>query len=81
LTYEDDVLEDPTRAYSKICEFLGVPPGPAPQIRHARTTPFGLREVVENYLEVEQHLSGTPFARMLQPLAEESPNAQGKNFT
>jgi hypothetical protein len=64
LTYEDDILPDPRIAYRKICEFIQVEPM-AVDILNQRTNPFPIREIVENYDELEAMLQGTKFEWML----------------
>lgn len=64
LAYEDDIADDPHRAYRRICDFLGVTPEPV-EVRYGRTTPFPLSDVIENFDEVEAALSGTEFECML----------------
>jgi hypothetical protein len=65
LTYEDDILKDPRIAYRRVCGYLGLEPCPA-FVRHARSNPFRLDEIIENYDEVKQALSGTEFEWMLE---------------
>ncbi len=64
LTYEDDVLADPLRAYRRCCDFLHLEPG-APSVGLSRTNPFPLADIVINLEEVARYLQGTPFAWML----------------
>ena len=64
LTYEDDVQTDPRRAYKHICTFLGLTPT-EPFVNLARTNPFSMSEMVENYDEVKMSLSGTRYEWML----------------
>jgi hypothetical protein len=64
LTYEDDILPDPRIAYRKVCEFIQVEPM-AVDILNQRTNPFPIREIVENYDELEAMLKGTKFEWML----------------
>ena len=64
LVYEDDVLGDPRCAYHKICGFLGVEHIELP-VRHGRTTPQPLNQIVQNFDEVQQVLAGTEFEWML----------------
>ena len=68
LEYENDILEDPLRAYGKICDFLDIDPG-KPDVTLGRTTPFGTREIIENYSEVFDYLNGTKFEWMLEETA------------
>lgn len=65
LSYEDDINVDPRRAYSRVCEFLGLPPTPV-IIRYVRTTPYPLRDVIVNFSEVEIALAGSEFSWMLR---------------
>jgi len=64
LIYEEDVAEDPRRAYLRACEFLGIEPEPA-QVSYGRTTPFPISEVIENFDEVKAALAGSEFEWML----------------
>jgi hypothetical protein len=64
LGYETDVLDDPRRAYHTICAWLGEEAVPV-TLRYTRTTPFPLRDVIENYDEVAAALHGTRWAWML----------------
>jgi len=64
LTYENDILPDPRIAYRKVCEFIQVEPM-AVDILNQRTNPFPIREIVENYDELEAMLKGTQFEWML----------------
>ncbi len=65
LTYERDVAVDPRVAARKICGFLGVPEGPM-EVRYAKSNPFPLPEVIENFDEVRECLRGTRFEWMLE---------------
>ena len=64
LTYEDDIQDDPRVAYSRICNFLGLPPEDS-TVELSRTNPFPIREMVENFQELEQTLQGTPYEWMI----------------
>jgi hypothetical protein len=64
LTYETDILDDPRQAYLATCRWLDEVPAPV-VVRFARTTPFPLRDVIENFDEVAEALHGTPWAWML----------------
>jgi hypothetical protein len=64
LTYEEDIAEDPTRAYRRCCEFLGIEPRPA-EVAFGRTNPFPLREILTNADEVAEALRGSPFEWMI----------------
>jgi glycosyltransferase involved in cell wall biosynthesis len=67
LTYEEDIAEDPSRGYRRACDFLGVEPEPV-EIKYGRTTPFPLRDVIENFDEVKAALAGTEFEWMAEEL-------------
>jgi len=64
LTYEDDIEVDPTAAYTKIMRHVGLKPQAVTTDRR-KTTPRTLRNVIENYEEVAEVLSGTRHAWML----------------
>lgn len=63
LGYEDDIETDPLKGYRKMCDFLGFSHVPA-VIKLGRTTPFLLRDVLENHDEVAAALRGTEFEWM-----------------
>lgn len=65
LTYEDDIEDDPRKAYRQICAFLKIPPG-EPAVRLKRTNPFPWRTIVQNPGDVEAALRGTEYAWMLE---------------
>jgi len=65
LNYEDDIADDPRRAYRRCCEFLDLEPLPV-DVAYGRTNPFPLGEMVINLPEVEKALRGTPFEWMLR---------------
>jgi hypothetical protein len=65
LTYEEDIADDPTRAYRRCCEFLGLEPHPV-RVDYGRTNPFPLRDIVVNLGEVEEALRGSPFEWMVR---------------
>jgi hypothetical protein len=64
LEYEDDVLDDPTVAYQKVCRFLGIEPLKA-RIKLQRTNPFPYDALIDNFDEVSVVLRDTPYAWML----------------
>ena len=65
LTYEDDIEADPIVAYHKICQFLNVQPqNVAPNLVRINARP--LSELIQNYREVFDTLSGTPYEWMLE---------------
>lgn len=65
LTYENDIENDPLVAYSKICNFIGVE-RISPKIPLSKTTPFPIRDLVENYDELSNYLSNSPYEWMLE---------------
>lgn len=64
-TYEDDIENNPLKAYSKICEFIGIKIT-SPTISLSKTTPFSIRDLVENFDEVASFLAKTPHKWMLE---------------
>lgn len=64
LTYESDIQADPRRAYALICEFLGLRPQDV-TVTLARTNPFPVKDMLENFDEVRAALAGTPYEWML----------------
>ena len=65
LTYENDIMQDPVRAYKKVCNWLELEEKPV-KINLARTNNRGLNEVVENWGEVVSTLEGTDYAWMVE---------------
>ena len=64
LHYEDDIVEDPVAAYDKVCDFLGIEHEPV-SVGLGKGNPFALRDMIENFSEMKQTLSGTPYEWML----------------
>lgn len=64
LTYEDNILENPVKAYKKVCDFLKIE-NQNPEVNLKRTNPFPLKDVIENFTEVENYLRGTKYEWML----------------
>ena len=64
LAYEDDIEKDPHIAYNKVCSFLNVK-NEKPQIKLKKTNPFDLKDMIENYEEVEKTIKGTKYEWML----------------
>lgn len=65
LVYEDHIEADPTVAYTRVIQFLGLP------LEHVtanlgRTASGSLRTELENFDAVAQHLAGTRYAWMLE---------------
>lgn len=65
LTYEKDIRDDPKVGYEKIIDYIGLEIE-SPQTRFSRTNPFPIRNMVSNYDELFDYLSGTPYEWMLQ---------------
>ena len=65
LTYEEDIEKNgPSIAYEKVCKFLSIAAlEVSPDLR--KTNPFALSELIENYEEVCDHLSGSEYEWML----------------
>lgn len=64
LTYEEDIQEDPLIGYRRICDFVGLRPKDI-SARISRTNPFPVRDMIENFEEVENVLKGTSYEWML----------------
>lgn len=65
LDYETDILASgPQAGYQRVCRFLGLEPLPA-TVENTRTNPFQIREIVDNYEELESLLKGTRYEWML----------------
>lgn len=65
LVYEDDIEQSPKVAYEKVCEFLGVKAIEV-EYRLQRLNPQPLSEIIENFDEVREYLSGTRYEAMLE---------------
>lgn len=63
LTYENDILSNPRAGYHRICNFLNIQPVKV-DLKNSKTNPFEPVQVVINYNEVKDRLSGTPFEWM-----------------
>jgi hypothetical protein len=66
LVYEDDIEQDPSVAYRKIADYLGLPPAETPAVRLRKTNPYPLAEMIENLDEVRACLRGTAYAWMTE---------------
>ncbi|MPY87959.1 MAG: hypothetical protein GEU99_08565 [Luteitalea sp.] len=64
LRYEQDILEDPRKAYRKICQFLRIEDA-HPTVDLKRTNPFAYEELIENLDEVRAALRNTKYRWML----------------
>lgn len=60
LDYETHILPDPRIAYRAVCDYVGVEAAGV-EVRHERTNPFPLHQVISNYAEVASSLRGTEF--------------------
>jgi LPS sulfotransferase NodH len=65
LSFEDDIAENPCKAYQKVCNFLGIKPLDNPEIRLKRQNPYSLKEIIVNFEEVENYLKDTNFLHLL----------------
>jgi len=65
LSYEEDVLANPSIAYKKICKYINVEIQ-NPKVNLKRTNPFSIKEVVANYEEIEMELRNTDYYWMLE---------------
>lgn len=65
LTYEDDISSDPVSAYRRVCDFVGLTPASV-TTRYARTNPWPLADLIENYSEIDRLLADTPYAWMTE---------------
>jgi hypothetical protein len=65
LIYDDDIKNDPLIAYHKTMTYLNLKPA-KPKVRFNRTNPFPIQDMVSNYDELANHLSGTPYEWMLK---------------
>ena len=64
LTYEDDIEQDPQRAYHSICKFVDMEATKA-SVNLNKTNPFPLKDIIENFAEVKATLHKTPYEWML----------------
>ncbi|NJL83311.1 MAG: hypothetical protein HC890_10825 [Chloroflexaceae bacterium] len=65
LTYEQDVLEDPTVAYHKILGFCELPPHPV-TVQLDRTNPHKLPDIIINFEEIRDRLRATRYEALLE---------------
>ena len=63
LTYEDDIEQDPQKAYRSICEFVDMEATKA-SVNFSKTNPFPLKDIIENFAEVKAALHNTPYEWM-----------------
>jgi hypothetical protein len=64
LSYEDDILPDPSIGYKKVINYCGLIPE-ATTVRLGRTNPQSLENIILNYNEVKNKLESTPYNWML----------------
>jgi hypothetical protein len=64
LTYEKDIQDDPLKGYLRVCDFLGLKPKKV-SVKLSRTNPFPVKDMIENFDEVESVLNGTNYEWML----------------
>lgn len=64
LTYEEDVQEDPVVGYRRICEYTGMRSKDI-SAQLSRTNPFPVKDMIQNFEEVEAVLKGTDYEWML----------------
>jgi hypothetical protein len=65
LSYEQHIENDPQLAYDKICQLLNVQPAQS-EIKHKKTNPYPVRDLILNVEDVREHLSGSGFDWMLE---------------
>jgi len=65
LTYEDDIYDNPKVGYNKVCGFLDLHRQHDPIIRYGKTNPHHLTDMIGNFTDVQNALSGTKFEWML----------------
>ena len=65
LVYEDDIEQTPRAAYEKVCEFLDMK-ATRTKCNVLRLNPKPLSQIIENFDEVREHLSGTRYEAMLE---------------
>lgn len=64
LSYEADIEPDPNIGYKACCEFMGLPPQKT-ETRLKRQNPKKAKDLITNFDEVSQALSGTKYEWML----------------
>lgn len=65
LSYEKNIMVDPVAAYRRVCQFHNLRSFEDVQIRYARTTPFELVDMIENFEDLAHSLKGTGYEWML----------------
>ncbi len=64
LTYENDIEQDPKKAYRRICRFINIKPTKV-SVNLSKTNPFPLADILENFDEIRAALHNTPYEWML----------------
>ena len=64
LNYEDDIENDPKKAYLRICDFIGIKPQKV-VVNLFKTNPFPLPDIIINFAEIERTLKNTAYEWML----------------
>ena len=64
LNYEDDIENDPKKAYLRICDFIGIKPQKV-VVDLFKTNPFPLPDIIINFAEIERTLKNTAYEWML----------------
>lgn len=65
LTYEDDILPSPIIGYDRCCQFLNLPEYEEVSIQFKKLNPYPVKEMIENFDEVENYLAGSRYQQML----------------
>ena len=64
LNYEDDIENDPKKAYLRVCDFIGIKPQKV-VVDLFKTNPFPLPDIIINFAEIERTLKNTAYEWML----------------
>ncbi len=65
LIYEDDILPSPLIGYERCIRFLNLNPYKQVSVQFKKVNPYPVREMIENFSEVEDYLTGTRYQSML----------------
>ena len=65
LNYGEHILPNPTIAYNRVCEFIGLDNSQIVQTSMKKVNPGSLIDLIKNFDEVAHCLSGTPYEWML----------------
>jgi len=78
IDYESDIERSgPQRAFGRTCEFLSIPLETV-AVRNEKVNPYGMRETLENFAEVECALGGTRFEWMLHDASDSVVERSGR---